>query len=123
VWLEEVFVPQLEQWKEDNLQKFGKCALEKSFLSRQTYEGLCAATKAMVSLVRDLLRFGLPCVATRRISQDSLESYFGHQRSLGRRNENPSIHQFGYRRTAIVLKRELHQSSIESPLIKRRKEN
>ena len=75
---------------------------------------------AMVSLVRDLLHHGLPCVATRRISQDTLESYFGFQRSHGRRNANTSIHEFGYRRNAIVLKRQLHHtSSSESPLPKK----
>ena len=77
----------------------------KVFPVQPNLQGLCAATKARVSLIRDLLRNGLLCVATRRISQDSLESYFGHQRSFGRGRANPSIYAFGYRRSAIVLKR------------------
>ena len=54
--------------------------LEISFLSKQTYEGLCMATKGMVALVCPLLQRDLLCVLSRRISQDSLEAYFGHQR-------------------------------------------
>ena len=35
-WLENVFVPHLEQWRKKNSEKFGASALEKSFLSKQT---------------------------------------------------------------------------------------
>ena len=111
IWLITDFVPQLQLWQKENIQKFGCGALKKSFLSSPTYEGLCAATLGMVALVRDLLLLGLPCVSTRRISQDSLESFFGFQRSFGRRHDNPSIHEFGYRRNAIVLKRQIFYSS------------
>ena len=69
------------------------------------------ATKGMVALVRTLLQRGLSCISTRRIFQDSLEAYFGHQRALGKRHQNPSIQQFGYRNNAIVLKRQLHYGS------------
>ena len=69
--------------------------LEISYLSKQTYEGLCMATKEMVALVRTLLQRDLLCVLSRRISQDSLDAYFVHQRSLGRRHQNPGIQQFG----------------------------
>ena len=120
-WLENVFVPHLEQWRKKNSEKFGASALEKSFLSKQTFQGLCNATKGMVSLVRCLIKLNFSCVATRRISQDSLESYFGYQRAFGRRHENPSIHQFGYRNNAIVLRRQLHYTvSSARPLKKRR---
>ena len=54
--------------------------LEISFLSKKTYEGLCMATKGMVVLVRLPMQRDLLCVLSQRISQDSLEAYFGHQR-------------------------------------------
>ena len=85
--------------------------MEESFLSKQTYEGLCMATKGIVMLVCILLQRGLPYISTRRISQDSLEAYFDHQRALGRRHQNPSIQQFRYRNNAIVFKRQLHYGS------------
>ena len=78
----------------------------------------------MVELVKFLLKEGLTFVATRRISQDTLEGYFGHQRAIGRRCDNPSIYEFGYRRNAIILRRQLHHSSKVSdrePLPKRRR--
>ena len=59
------------------MDKFGASALEKTFLSKQTFEGLCAATKGMVSLARCLIQRNFSCVSTRIFSQDSLESYFG----------------------------------------------
>ena len=90
------------------MDKFGASALEKTFLSKQTFEELCAATKGMVSLVRCLIQRNFSCVSTSRISQDSLESYLGYQRALGRRHENPSISQFGYRNNTIISKRQLH---------------
>ena len=120
-WLEGFFVPHLIKWREANLDKFGRGSLEKSYLSKQTYEGLCMATMGMVTLVRSLLNRGLSSVATRRIPQDSLEAYFGHQRSMGRRNENPTIQQFGYRNNAITLKRQLHYATTSSTPLKKRR--
>ena len=102
-WLEEKFFPNLwQQWLE-KVEKFGKGNLKIPFLSEKTYEGLCMATKGMVALVCTLLQRGLLCVLSWRISQDSLEAYFGHQRSLGRRHQNPGFQQFGYRNNTIVL--------------------
>ena len=40
-------------------------------------------------------------VFTERLCQDPLENYFGHQRSLGRRRDNPNIRTFGYQDNTI----------------------
>ena len=77
-WLEEKFLQNLWQQRLENVEKFGNIVFVD--LSKQTYEGLCMATKGMVALVRLLLQRHLFCVLSRRISQDSLEAYFGHQR-------------------------------------------
>ena len=121
-WLEDVFIPYLKNWRDETVERFGSSS-KRSFLTQQTYDGLCITTKAMVELVPYLLRQGLEFVSTRRISQDSLEFYFGHQRSIGRRNENPNIHQFGYRNNAITMKRQLSYvpDGNDEPLKKRRR--
>ena len=36
-----------------------------------------------------------------RFCQDPLENYFGHQRSLGARKDNPSLRDFGFNDNAI----------------------
>ena len=38
----------------------------------------------------------VPYVLTERFCQDPLENYFGRQRSMGARKDNPSIRDFGY---------------------------
>ena len=120
-WFENIFVPDLKQWRRNNMNKFGASALEKTFLSKQTFEGLCAATKGMVSLVRCLIQRNFSCVSTRKISQYFLKSYFSYQRAFGRRHENPSISQFVYQNNAIILKRQLHYTVLGAgPLKKRR---
>ena len=96
------------------MDRFGRSSFQRSFISQQTYDGVCMTTDAMVELVLFLLHHGLEFASTRRISQGSLERYFGYQRSIGRRNENPNIHEFGYRNSAIVLKRQLSQDIYES---------
>jgi hypothetical protein len=40
-------------------------------------------------------------VLTERFCQDPLENYFGRQRSLGRRKDNPSLRDFGYNDNTI----------------------
>ena len=40
-------------------------------------------------------------VLTERFCQDPVEEYFGNQRKLGRRSDNPDIHQFGYNANTI----------------------
>lgn len=44
---------------------------------------------------------------TERFCQDSLEEYFGNQRKLGRRNENPDVRMFGCNDNAIRTQRSI----------------
>lgn len=44
-------------------------------------------------------------VLTERFCQDSLEEYFGNQRKLGRRNDNPDMRSFGYNDNTIRIQR------------------
>ena len=42
---------------------------------------------------------------TERFCQDPAEEYFGKQRKLGRPNDNPDIHPFGYNGNTIRIQR------------------
>ena len=47
----------------------------------------------------------MPFVLTERFNQDVLEEHFGRQRSLSRRNDNPTLNQFGYQANALRIQR------------------
>ena len=44
-------------------------------------------------------------VLTERFCQDPVEEYFGNQRKLGRRNDNPGVRSFGYHDNIIRMQR------------------
>ena len=71
------------------------------FLSWQTYEGLKITVHSVVELVKYLLNNNIQFVLTERFCQDPLENYFGRQRSMGARKDNPSIRDFGYNDNTI----------------------
>ena len=73
------------------------------FLPQQTYEGLHITAKSTVELARFLLASGMKFVLMEKFNQDVVEEYFMRQRSLARRNENPTIYQFGYQDNTIRL--------------------
>ena len=43
-----------------------------------------------------MLQQGIPYVLSERFCQVDLENYFGKQRSIDRRSDNPTVHDFGY---------------------------
>ena len=75
------------------------------FISQQTYNGIQVTVNSLIEVVKFLLKAGMPFVLTNRFNQDLLEEYFGRQRSLGRRNDNPTVHQFGYNSNTIRMQR------------------
>ena len=52
--------------------------------SSATENGLLMTTSSMVEVIRLCLNAGAEFVMSRRINQDPLEAYFGHQRQRGR---------------------------------------
>ena len=48
-------------------------------------------------------------VLSNRFCQDTLEEYFGKQRGIGRRNENPTVKDFGYNDNIIRVQRSVLQ--------------
>ena len=77
------------------------------FLSWQTYEGFSITVHSAIEVVRFLLEEGMEFVLTERFCQDPVEEYFGKQRQLGRRSDNPDIHQFGYNSNTIRIERSI----------------
>ena len=56
---------------------------------------------------RFLLGEGMEYILTERFCQDTLEEYFGNQRKLGRRSDNPDIRLVGYNDNAIRIQRSI----------------
>ncbi len=114
LWLEHGFLKYLEAWKESVNRREGnysKDARSKMFLSAQTYEELRITVFSVIEATKFLLQNGMEFVLTERFSQDCLEEYFGRQRSLGRRNDNPSIFQFGYNANTLRMQRSVVRST------------
>ena len=64
-------------------------------------KGIEITVYSVVELVKYLLSRGVPYVLTERFCQDPLENYFGHQRSIGTRKDNPSVRDVGYNDNVI----------------------
>ena len=71
------------------------------FISWQTYEGLKISVNSIIEATQFLLWHQVKYVLTERFCQDPLENWFGRQRSLGLRKDNPSMVDFGYNNNAI----------------------
>ena len=107
-WLKENFLNYLKLWKENVSKRVGDFSndeREKMFLSSQTYEGLRITSYSLIEVTKYLLNAGMPYVLSERFSQYVLEKHFARHRSLGRRNDNPTIHQFGYQSNRLKMQR------------------
>ncbi|XP_065673608.1 uncharacterized protein LOC136090694 [Hydra vulgaris] len=109
-WLLNEFLNYFSSWKEcvkNRKGNFTQNARDCMFISRQTYEGLLITVRSFVESTRFLLSEGMPFVLSERFNQDVLEEYFGRQRSLGRRNDNPTVIQFGYQSNTLRMQRSI----------------
>ena len=59
-------------------------------------EGLQIITYSLIECLKFLLQSGVPYVFSERFSQDDLENYFGKQRAIGCRRDNPTVRDVGY---------------------------
>ena len=71
------------------------------FISWQTYEGLQTSVFSFKEVCKFLLQNGVPYVLSNRFCQDDLENYFGRQRAIGCRRDNPSVKDVGYNDNTI----------------------
>ena len=103
-WLRNVFLQYFDDWLhpiEHREGNFSRNAKNKMFISQQTYEGLKIYVNAIIEAVQFLLQHEVRYVLTERFSPDPLENYFGRQRSIGGRKDNPAIHDFGCNHDSI----------------------
>lgn len=103
-WLIDTFLKYFSDWEEciaDRPGQFSDNAKAKMFISWQTYEGVKITVHSIIDVVKYLLSKGVPYVLTERFCQDPLENYFGRQRSMGHRKDNPSLRDFGYNDNTI----------------------
>ena len=84
---------------------FTQNARARMFLSWQTYEGYKITVHSVIEAIKFLLQEGMEFVLTERFCQDPVEEYFGKQRKIGRRSENPDIRMFGYNNNTIRIQR------------------
>ena len=73
------------------------------FISWQSYEGLQITVLSFKEICKFLLEHGVPYILSERFSQDDVENYFGRQRAIGRRCDNPTVRDFGYNDNTIKL--------------------
>ena len=97
--MKDTFLKYLEDWKESVANKEGSYtpAEREMFLSRQAYEGLKITPNSHTETIKFVLSTWFSYVLSERFMQDVLEEYFGHQRTLGGRSDNPSAQQFTYK--------------------------
>ena len=113
-WLENEFLSYFKAWKKsttDRVGNFTPNVRSKMFISWQTYEGLQITTLASIEVTKFLLTEGLDFVLTERFCQDPVEEYFGNQRKLGRRSDNPDMFSFGYNTNTLRIQREVSLTS------------
>ena len=61
----------------------------------------------MTEAIKFLLSEGMEFVLTERFCQDPVEEYFGNQRKLGRRSDNPDLKTFGYNDNTIRIQKSI----------------
>ncbi|XP_044170181.1 uncharacterized protein LOC122954236 [Acropora millepora] len=105
-WLEGEFLQYLNDWKQSTLDRPGNYtanARSRMFLSWKTYERFQITTYSVIEATKFLLQEGMEYVLTERFCQDPVEEYFGSQRKIGRRSDNPDIKMFGYNDNTIRI--------------------
>jgi hypothetical protein len=96
-WLEDEFVPYLDQWQRSVEAREGYTRAQKKrmLLSDATILGLKITAKSFVELTRFLFTMpGVKNFLSQRICQDALEKFFGCQRQRGATHDNPNALEF-----------------------------
>ena len=55
----------------------------------------------MIDCIKFLLNSGVKYVLSEKFCQDDVENYFGRQRAIGRRRDNPTVRDVGYNDNTI----------------------
>eukprot|EP00794_Sanderia_malayensis_P011563 gene11563-12758_t len=97
-WLEGEFLKYFQDWQksiESKPGKFSKSEKQAMFISPQTYKGLQITIYSFIEACKFLLENGVQYILSERFCQDDLENYFGRQRAIGHRRDNPNIRSVG----------------------------
>ena len=70
-------------------------------ISWQRYEGLQITVFSFKELCKFLLQQSIRYILSERFCQDDLENYFGKQRVIERRCDNPTVRDFGHNDNTI----------------------
>ena len=70
-------------------------------ISWQSYEGFQITVHSFKEVCKYLLHNGDKFLLSERFCQDDLENYFGKQRAIGSRKDNPSVKDIGYNDNTI----------------------
>ena len=108
-WLGNIFLKLFQDWLRCWPENF-------HIVERQTYEGLKISVNSIIQATQFLLWHQVKYVLTERFCQDPLENWFGRQRSLGSRKDNPSMADFRYN-NAITNQKNSNQSLMVMLLI------
>ena len=104
VWLDE-FLNYFKLWKdsieERNDANYSDNAKSKIFISWQSYEGLQIIVFSFKEICKFLLQQSISYILFERFRQDDLENYFGKQRAIDRKCDNPTFRDFGYNGNTI----------------------
>lgn len=114
LWLENIFLNYFEKWLlsiSNRPGNFTQRAKSKMFIAYQTHQGFKITCYSAIECIKFLLAEGMEYVLTERFCQDSLEQYFGNQRKIGRRSDNPDLRQFGYNDNTIRIQRNISITS------------
>ena len=102
-WLDD-FHSYFELWKESIEERPGQFTPnDKSsmFISWQTYEGIQITVNSFKEICKSLFDNGVEYILSEKFCQDDLENYFGRQRAIGRRGDNPTVRDVGYNDNTI----------------------
>ena len=98
-WLDG-FLQYFKSWKGHNEARneanYTETVKSKMFISWQSSEGLQITILSIKEGCKLWLQQGVPYIFSERFCHYDLENYFGKQRAIGRRSDNPTVHDFGY---------------------------
>ena len=98
-WLDQ-FIQYFKLWKESieerNDSNYTENARSQIFISWHSYEGLHLTVLSFKEICKFLLEYGVPYILSEKFPEDDAENYFGRQRAIGRRCDNPTVRDFGY---------------------------
>ena len=112
-WLENDFLGYLSDWDENVNRGQGDFTSDeraRMFISKQTYDGLKITVYSFIEAAKFLLSEGCEFVLSERFCQDLVEEYFGVQRKLGQRSDNPDVRTFGYNDNVVRIQRVIDSS-------------